>query len=180
MASIITRPDGTPITKASNFCRLCNDIIKQFGSVARPLFIFASQLSATAYQNVQQARFISELKRADKKQKHLQVQLNHAQKMESVGRLAGGVAHDFNNMLSVILGNAEMILDSVEPGNPIGKKINEIYKAAGRSAELTKQLLAFARKQTIEPRVLNLNRIIRGLFSGYVFLQPRKERILKA
>jgi two-component system cell cycle sensor histidine kinase/response regulator CckA len=87
----------------------------------------------------------------------LAVQLQQAQKMESVGRLAGGVAHDFNNMLSVILGYAELALDKVAPSEPLHADLNEILIAARRSIEITRQLLAFARKQTIAPKVLDLN-----------------------
>ena len=82
---------------------------------------------------------------------NLQAQLVQAQKMESVGRLAGGVAHDFNNMLAIILGYAEMAMDKVDPAQPIHADLEEIRKAADRSADLTRQLLAFARKQTICP-----------------------------
>ena len=82
--------------------------------------------------------------------------------MESVGRLAGGVAHDFNNMLSVILGHAEMALQKVDPGQPLHADLQEIHQAAERSADLTRQLLAFARKQTVAPRVLDLNETMAG------------------
>ncbi len=95
--------------------------------------------------------------------KKLEQQLLHAQKMESIGRLAGGVAHDFNNMLSIILGNTEMILEDLDPTNPVIGNLLEIQKAAERSTELTRQLLAFARKQTIAPEVLDLNEIIEGM-----------------
>ena len=88
-----------------------------------------------------------------------------AQKLESVGRLAGGVAHDFNNMLGVILGFAELAMDKVDPALPLFADLQEIHKAAGRSADLTRQLLAFARKQTIAPRVLNLNETVGGMLS---------------
>jgi CheY-like chemotaxis protein len=77
--------------------------------------------------------------------------------MESVGRLAGGVAHDFNNMLSVILGNTELAMEKAGPEDPLHAHIQEIRKAAMHSAEITRQLLAFARKQVIAPRVLDLN-----------------------
>jgi PAS domain S-box-containing protein len=87
----------------------------------------------------------------------LQGQLLQAQKMESVGRLAGGVAHDFNNMLSVIIGRVEMALESGRAVEAIRGDLVEVLKAAERSADLTRQLLAFARKQTVQPRVLNLN-----------------------
>ena len=87
-------------------------------------------------------------------------QLQQAQKMESVGRLAGGVAHDYNNMLSVIIGFAELALDKVDPSNAVRGDLNEILNAAKRSAEITRQLLAFARKQTIAPKVLDLNEIM--------------------
>jgi signal transduction histidine kinase len=106
------------------------------------------------------ARLIGEIvqrKRADEERKRLQDQLAHAQKMESVGRLAGGVAHDFNNMLQAILGNAALALEGLRPDSPLRESLDEIQKSAERSAELTRQLLAFARKQTIAPKVLDLN-----------------------
>jgi len=87
----------------------------------------------------------------------LEGQVHQSQKMESVGRLAGGVAHDFNNMLGVILGNAELALQGLDPANPVHLYLQEILSASKRSADLTRQLLAFARKQTIEPKVLDLN-----------------------
>ncbi len=93
----------------------------------------------------------------------LQSQLMQAQKMESIGRLAGGVAHDFNNMLGVILGHVEMAQELVEPAGQLFEDLDEIKKAARRSADLTRQLLAFARKQTISPRVLDLNETVEGL-----------------
>lgn len=95
--------------------------------------------------------------------KKLESQLFQSQKMESVGRLAGGVAHDFNNMLSVILGHAEMLLESVDPADPIHDDLVEIHNAAQRSADITRQLLAFARKQTISPRIIDLNETIEGM-----------------
>lgn len=93
----------------------------------------------------------------------LESQFRQAQKMESVGRLAGGVAHDFNNMLSVILGHTEMLLDSVDPAQSIHVDLSEIRNAARRSADITRQLLAFARKQTISPRIIDLNETIEGM-----------------
>jgi PAS domain S-box-containing protein len=93
----------------------------------------------------------------------LQAQLNQAQKMESVGRLAGGVAHDFNNMLGVILGHTEMALDDVDPAQPLFDDLLEIRKAAERSADLTRQLLTFARKQTVSPKVIDLNETVEGM-----------------
>ncbi|MEW5723216.1 MAG: PAS domain S-box protein, partial [Thermodesulfobacteriota bacterium] len=96
-------------------------------------------------------------------QKVLEDQFRQAQKMESVGRLAGGVAHDFNNMLMVILGHAEMALDQVESTSPVHEDLQEILKAAQRSADLTRQLLAFARKQAVSPQVLDLNETVSGM-----------------
>lgn len=96
-------------------------------------------------------------------QKRLEVQLQQAQKLESVGRLAGGVAHDFNNMLGVILGHAELGLLHIDPGHRVYSDLMAISKTAERSAELTRQLLAFARKQTIAPKVLNLNDVVPGM-----------------
>lgn len=96
------------------------------------------------------------------KQLALEQQLNQAQKMESVGRLAGGVAHDFNNLLTIILANSEIALIALESGSPVKEEINDIKDSSLRAADLTRQLLAFARKQTINPRVLDLNDTITG------------------
>ena len=102
-------------------------------------------------------------KKAQIERKKLEKALNQAQKMESIGRLAGGVAHDFNNMLSIILGNTEIIQGDVDQDDPIISNLKEIKKAGDRSSNLTRQLLAFARKQTIEPKVLDLNDAIEGM-----------------
>lgn len=95
--------------------------------------------------------------------RHLEDQLRQAQKMESVGRLAGGVAHDYNNMLSVILGYTELALDRTDPANPLHDYLKEILNAARRSADITRQLLAFARKQTVNPKALDLNETVEGM-----------------
>jgi PAS domain S-box-containing protein len=93
----------------------------------------------------------------------MEEQLQQARKMEAIGRLAGGVAHDFNNMLTIITGNTEMIMDDADPVDPIMSNLREIKSAAQRSSDLTRQLLAFARKQTIAPKVIDLNETIDGM-----------------
>ncbi len=108
-------------------------------------------------------RDITAHKKAEEDSRKLQEQLTQAQKMESVGRLAGGVAHDFNNMLSVILGHAELALARTDKNQPLFANLQEISKAARRSADLTRQLLAFARRQTIAPKVLDLNETVEGM-----------------
>ncbi len=104
-----------------------------------------------------------EREQAQAERAKLQDQLTQAQKMESVGRLAGGVAHDFNNMLQVILGNVALALEDVPCDNPAYGSLEEIEKSGRRSADLTRQLLAFARKQTIAPQVLDLNSTVSGM-----------------
>ena len=94
------------------------------------------------------------------RQKRLEMQLHQARKMEAVGRLAGGVAHDFNNMLGVILGNAEILLEDMDSADPLAVNVQEIHRATKRSADLTRQLLAFARKQAIAPRILDINQVV--------------------
>lgn len=108
---------------------------------------------------------ITERKRAEEEKTALQAQLVQSQKMESVGRLAGGVAHDFNNMLGVILGYTEMALEKVGETGSLHDDLLEIRKAAERSASLTRQLLAFARRQTIAPKVLDLNETVGGMIA---------------
>ncbi len=108
---------------------------------------------------------ITERKQAEESREKLQAQLNHAQKMESIGRLAGGVAHDFNNMLGVILGYADLAVGKLDANKELLGDLVEIRRAAQRSADLTRQLLAFARKQTVTPKVLNLNETVEGMLN---------------
>jgi len=105
-------------------------------------------------------RDIRERKRAEVEKARLEAQLLHAQKLESIGRLAGGVAHDFNNMLSVILGYTELITGSLAPDDRLLQPLDEIKKAACRSRDTTHQLLAFSRKQVILPRAVDLNALV--------------------
>jgi PAS domain S-box-containing protein len=108
-------------------------------------------------------RDITERRHAEKERVLLEAQLHQAQRMESVGRLAGGVAHDFNNLLTVISGYSELGIMETSPDQPVHSYLVTIRKAADKSADLTRQLLAFARKQTIEPKVLDLNEIVTGM-----------------
>ncbi len=108
-------------------------------------------------------RNITERKQAEEEREHLQTQLLQAQKMESVGRLAGGVAHDFNNMLQAILGHVELLSMRLQGDTEASRDLEEIGSAARRSADLTRQLLAFARRQTVLPRVLDLNEAVAGM-----------------
>jgi PAS domain S-box-containing protein len=100
---------------------------------------------------------------SEQKRKALEKELLRAQKLESVGRLAGGVAHDYNNMLSVIIGYTEIALQKLPPTNPVYADLTEVLNAANRSADITRQLLAFARQQTIAPKVLDLNQTIENM-----------------
>jgi len=106
---------------------------------------------------------ITAIKRVEAEKRKLEDQLHQAQKMEAVGRLAGGVAHDFNNLLMGIMGYAELCRDAIAPDHPIREYLDEITSGAERSAAITGQLLAFARKQTIAPRVLDLNDAVAGM-----------------
>jgi two-component system cell cycle sensor histidine kinase/response regulator CckA len=108
-------------------------------------------------------RDITERKRAEAEKEKLQSQLQQAMKMEAVGRLAGGIAHDFNNLLTVITGYSELLLQKVGKGSPLHGEVEEIKRAGERAASLTKQLLAFSRKQVIEPKVWNLNILMTDL-----------------
>jgi len=103
---------------------------------------------------------VTDRRRAEAEKEKLQAQLQQATKMEAVGRLAGGVAHDFNNLLTVITGYSELLLQKVEKESPMHREVKEIKRAGERAASLTQQLLAFSRKQIIEPRVVRLDLLV--------------------
>ncbi|RJP17925.1 MAG: response regulator, partial [Deltaproteobacteria bacterium] len=117
-------------------------------------------------------RTASELERnrTEEEKGKLQAQLLQAMKMEAVGRLAGGVAHDFNNLLTVVIGNVSLALGKIPASDPVTGMLSEVNRAAERAARLTQQLLAFSRKQIIEPKVLDLNALIVELHSMLVRL----------
>ncbi len=102
----------------------------------------------------------AEVLKSQKERENLQSQLYQAQKMEAIGRLSGGVAHDFNNMLSVIMSYADIILRRTDPSDPLSFDVQKILGAARRSADLTRQLLAFARKETVPPKAVDLNEAV--------------------
>jgi len=106
---------------------------------------------------VAEGRDITELKNAEEENTRLQAQLYQAQKLDSIGRLAGGVAHDFNNLLTVILGNVDLARTMEAPSERLASHLRDIEQATLSAAALTRQLLAFARRQIVEPRVLDLN-----------------------
>jgi PAS domain S-box-containing protein len=108
------------------------------------------------------ARDVTERKIAEKEKARLTEQLQQAQRMESIGRLAGGVAHDFNNLLSIILGYGEIILEDLDREHPHREPLEQIYQAGIRARALTRQLLAFGRKQVLETRIMDLNNVVTG------------------
>lgn len=114
---------------------------------------------------ISSARDITEQKMAEEERKKLEEQYRQAQKMEAIGKLAGGVAHDFNNMLNIILGYSQMALLKTDPSNPLQKDLREIMSAGQRSANLVRQLLAYARKQTIAPKLIDINEAVSSMLN---------------
>ncbi|WP_179953295.1 PocR ligand-binding domain-containing protein [Desulfobotulus mexicanus] len=109
-------------------------------------------------------RDISAQVKAQKEREILQEQLHQSKRMESIGRMAGGVAHDYNNMLGLIIGHAELAMDQLGSSDSLYSHLQSIHKAAGRSADITKQLLAFARRQPASPKVLDMNAFVSDMF----------------
>ncbi len=102
--------------------------------------------------------------------KRLETQLFQSQKMETVGKLAGGIAHEFNSIMTAIIGRSELLIEDLTPGNPLAKNAVEIRKAAERAAVLTRQLLAFGRKQILQPEILDLKTVVTGMENTLIHL----------
>jgi PAS domain S-box-containing protein len=116
----------------------------------------AMKVIGTAQDITEAKKALDALRQSDEK-------LRQAQKMEAVGRLAGGVAHDFNNLLTVVTGYCDLLIRRLEETSPLRRDAEEIQKAADRAAGLTRQLLAFSRKQVLQPRILELNEVVEGM-----------------
>jgi PAS domain S-box-containing protein len=109
------------------------------------------------------SRDVSERQTAEGEREDLQQQLYQAQKMEAIGAMAGGVAHDFNNLLSVIISYTDFVVDTLPEGDQRRSDLVEVQKASDRAAALVRQLLAFSRKQILEPRMIDLNQVVTGV-----------------
>jgi signal transduction histidine kinase len=120
----------------------------------------AAQARELAASNASLERANASIVEEQQERQRAEERLRHAQKMDAVGRLAGGVAHDFNNLLTVIRGYSDLVLTATDPADPVHASVDEIRKASERAASLTHQLLAFSRKQVLQPRVLDLNAVV--------------------
>ncbi len=150
---------GLAIFMSDTFTHPLEKLVKGVQALERGDFVFP--LQAHGHDEVAQVTQVFDhmrttLQRNQAQKELLEAQLRQAQKMEALGRLAGGVAHDFNNLLTVITGNSDLILDR----DPLSRNGQQIRKAADRAAALTRQLLAFSRRQPIQPTVLNLNGLV--------------------
>jgi len=123
-------------------------------------FRVQSRTEALAHANEILRAEIAERNRTEEARRQLETQVQGAHKMEAVGRLAGGVAHDFNNLLTVIIGRCEVLLGRLSTNHPMRPDLLLIYEAAQKAASVTRQLLAFGRKQVLQPRILDLNAVI--------------------
>ncbi len=162
------KEDEVPLARAVMYGETCSEefIIRRADEVDRVVWANAAPIRDARDEVVAGIVVfldVTERKQAEAEHEKLSAQFLQAQKMESIGRLAGGIAHDFNNKLGVILGRVQMVLMDMEPENPIYGDLEEVQDAAKGAADLTRQLLAFARKQTIAPRELDINEALEGM-----------------
>jgi len=135
-----------------------HDRVVAYGTVIISLACYGAHLTISQYRN---QRSVEALRASEDRNRQLFKQLLQAEKMQAIGRLAGGVAHDFNNMLTVILGYAQQLLDNKTPSAEIvHRSAGNIITAGNRAASLTRQLLAFGRKSLLQPSVINLNAVL--------------------
>jgi PAS domain S-box-containing protein len=125
-----------------------------------PLPILAATKRMPGGRRLHLIQDLSARRKAEEERERLQRELAHAQRVESVGRLAGGIAHDFNNILTSILGNVSFALQDLEPGHPLREPLDDAAQAARSAANLTQQLLAFSRRQMVNPRVVAVNEVV--------------------
>lgn len=151
----VTRELVVPVLRGEKLLAILGVGNKETDYDANDVWV-VEQLAAMAWEVIVR-------KRTEEENKHLHERYIQAQKMESIGRLAGGVAHDFNNMLSIITGHAELGLQELPSGSSMEEHYREILEAANRSADITRQLLTFARRQAISKITLNLNEAIHGM-----------------
>lgn len=135
------------------------EILRQDGSRR-----WLTESARSVHDNQGQLLYYEGVTRDITDKKSLEIQLRQAQKLEAIGRLAGGVAHDFNNMLGVILGYGDILQTQLPSEHPGQKSVLEMQKASRRAADLTRQLLAFSRKQILQPQVVNLNSLVEDLY----------------
>jgi signal transduction histidine kinase len=151
---------------SDTFTRPLADLLEGFRALERgdydyPLHAHGGDEVAHATRAFDRMR--DALQKNEQQKQQLEDQLRQSQKMEALGRLAGGVAHDFNNLLTVIKGHSELITDRVAPADPILMSGQQIRKAADRAATLTRQMLAFSRRQALQPKVLDVNAVVEDI-----------------